>query len=105
VRALCGLVDQSIIQRAELRASFPASPAAGGKPSLDLITHVRDRLGHDRRYAVNFAKAQRDLGYTPARDLAKGLRMTLDWYFSNAGWWQALLGRDYASWLKKNYQR
>jgi hypothetical protein len=31
--------------------------------------------------------------------------MTLDWYFSNTGWWQALLGRDYASWLKKNYQR
>src|SRR6202040_3809526 len=62
VRVLCGLVDQSIAEGAELRASFPASPAAGGKSSLDLITHVRDRLGHDRRYAVNYAKAERELG-------------------------------------------
>jgi len=105
VRILCGLVDQSIGERAELRATFPASPAAGGKPSLDLITHVRDRLGHDRRYAVNYSKAERELGYAPARDLVEGLRTTVDWYFSNTDWWRGLLGRDYASWLKKNYQR
>jgi dTDP-glucose 4,6-dehydratase len=88
-----------------LRASFPASPAAGGKRAVDLITHVRDRLGHDRRYAINYARAERELGYTPGRDLVKGLRTTLDWYFSNTGWWKPLLGRDYAAWLKKNYQR
>src|SRR6202051_3332753 len=64
VRALCGLVDQSFGDRADLRASFPASPAAGGNRAVDLIAHVRDRLGHDRRYAINYAKAERELGYT-----------------------------------------
>ena len=105
VRALCGLVDQSIGERANLHAAFPASPAAGGRQAVDLIAHVRDRLGHDRRYAINYAKATSDLGYRPARDLTSGLRETLDWYLANTLWWQALLGRDYAQWLQKNYKR
>jgi dTDP-glucose 4,6-dehydratase len=105
VRTLCGLVDQAISDRAELRAAFPASPAVQAKRAVDLITHVRDRLGHDRRYAINYAKANSELGYAPARDLAKGLRATLDWYLTNTRWWQALLGRDYADWLAKNYKR
>jgi dTDP-glucose 4,6-dehydratase len=105
VRTLCGLVDQSIAERTDLPASFPASPAVGGRRAVDLITHVRDRLGHDRRYAINYAKAQSELGYRPTRDLASGLRATLDWYMANTQWWQALLGRDYADWLRKNYQR
>jgi len=105
VRTLCGLVDQSLSQRADLRAAFPGSPAGGGQRAVDLITHVRDRLGHDRRYAINYAKAAGELGYAPARDLAKGLRATLDWYLANTRWWQTLLGRDYADWLEKNYKR
>jgi dTDP-glucose 4,6-dehydratase len=104
VRTLCALVDESMRQRAELRSAFPDSPAVAGKRSIDLITHVRDRLGHDRRYAINFTKAKRELGYAPARDLATGLRATLDWYLVNTRWWQALLGRDYANWLNRNYQ-
>jgi dTDP-glucose 4,6-dehydratase len=104
VRTLCGLVDQALRERADLRAAFPAAPAVGGKRADDLITHVRDRLGHDRRYAINYAKAERELDYAPARDLAKGLRATLDWYLSNLDWWKALLGRDYAVWLEKNYK-
>jgi dTDP-glucose 4,6-dehydratase len=88
-----------------LRAAFPVSPTGRGKQAVDLITHVRDRLGHDRRYAINFAKATTELGYAPSRDLAKGLRATLDWYLANTRWWQALLGRDYAHWLEKNYKR
>jgi dTDP-glucose 4,6-dehydratase len=103
VRTLCALVDESLSERADIRAAFPASPAVGGKPALQLITHVRDRLGHDRRYAINFAKANAELGYAPARDLATGLRATLDWYLASTRWWQALLGRDYADWLEKNY--
>jgi len=88
-----------------LRAAFPASPALNGKRAVELITHVRDRLGHDRRYAINYTKAKHDLGYAPARDLAAGLRSTLDWYLANTRWWRALLGRDYADWLEKNYRR
>src|SRR5450631_4159483 len=105
VRTLCGLVDEAVGERADLRRPFPASPAVHAKKSVDLITHVRDRLGHDRRYAINYGKAKRELGYAPACDLAKGLRSTLDWYLANTRWWQGLLGRDYADWLEKNYKR
>jgi dTDP-glucose 4,6-dehydratase len=105
VRMLCGLADQSIGARADLCAAFPAAPASQGGRSTDLIAHVRDRPGHDRRYAINYTKAHAELGYAPARDLAQGLRTTLDWYLANIGWWKALLGRDYAVWLEKNYRR
>jgi dTDP-glucose 4,6-dehydratase len=105
VRTLCSLVDRALSGQADLHAAFTASPAVNGKRAADLITHVRDRLGHDRRYAINYSKAQRELGYSPARDLAGGLGDTLAWYLSNTRWWQALLGRDYAVWLEKNYRR
>jgi dTDP-glucose 4,6-dehydratase len=104
VHTLCKLVDEYLAARAELRQAFPASPAAIGKHAVWLITHVRDRLGHDRRYAIDYRKAQRDLGYAPSRDLKQGLAETLEWYFSNRRWWEALLGRDYAAWLQKNYK-
>ena len=90
-------------ERPTLRAIFPASPAVSGKRAVDLITHVRDRLGHDRRYAINYAKAKKELGYSPARNLAQGLHSTLEWYLGNQAWWRALLGRDYAQWLVRNY--
>lgn len=105
VRTLCGLVDEAVGARMDLRAAFAASPAVRGERAVDLIAHVRDRPGHDRRYAINYSKAERDLGYAPARDLAQGLRATIDWYLANTRWWQALLGRDYADWLEKNYSR
>jgi dTDP-glucose 4,6-dehydratase len=105
VKTLCALVDGCLAARADLKQAFPASPAVSGKAAADLITYVRDRPGHDRRYAINYAKAARDLGYAPRRDLAAGLRATLDWYFANPRWWQALLGRDYAAWVEKNYER
>jgi dTDP-glucose 4,6-dehydratase len=105
VRALCALVEQSFVENRDLRAAFPDSLAGRRGRAADLITHVRDRPGHDRRYAIDFAKAKRELGYAPARDLAGGLRATVDWYLANTRWWQALLGRDYADWLAKNYSR
>jgi dTDP-glucose 4,6-dehydratase len=76
-----------------------------GKRAADLIAHVRDRPGHDRRYAINYGKAERELQYAPARDLDRGLRATLEWYIANMGWWQALMGRDYRAWVQKNYSR
>jgi dTDP-glucose 4,6-dehydratase len=105
VRTLCGLMDEFLPGRQDLRADFARSPAFNGRPSADLITHVRDRPGHDRRYAINHSKAAREIGYSPRRELTEGLRSTLAWYLGNPGWWQRLLGRDYADWVDRNYQR
>jgi dTDP-glucose 4,6-dehydratase len=105
VRTLCELVDAQFAKRSDLKQVFPASPAVTAKRAADLITHVRDRPGHDRRYAIDYGKAQRELGYAPARDLTQGLRATLEWYLANIGWWQAVMGRDYAAWVQKNYTR
>src|SRR6202041_1219492 len=105
VRTLCALTDELLGARPELKAAFPAAPASSARPAAQLIEHVRDRAGHDRRYAVDYRKAQRELGYVPTVDLVRGLRKTLDWYLSNRGWWEALLGRDYAAWLEANYKR
>jgi dTDP-glucose 4,6-dehydratase len=103
VHVLCGLMDAHLAAHPELTRAFPESPAASGRSSAHLITYVRDRPGHDRRYAIDYRKAERELGYAPARNLTQGLRETLAWYLGNPGWWQALLGRDYSVWIEKNY--
>jgi dTDP-glucose 4,6-dehydratase len=105
VRPLCALTDEALGARAEWTAAFPSSPAAMGRPSLELIEHVGDRPGHDRRYAIDYRKAAAQLGYAPTRDLERGLSETLDWYLSNRAWWEALLGRDYSAWVENNYGR
>jgi dTDP-glucose 4,6-dehydratase len=104
VRTLCSLVDECLAARPGLRQAFPISPAVSGNTAVALITHVKDRPGHDRRYAIDYRKAQRDLGYAPSRDLKRGLVETLQWYLFNRGWWEPLLGRDYAAWIAKNYK-
>jgi dTDP-glucose 4,6-dehydratase len=105
VRTLCALTDGALASRAELRAAFPASPAAAGQRATELIEHVRDRPGHDRRYAIDYRKAAAEIRYAPTRDLARGLSETLQWYLSNRSWWEALLGRDYSAWMENNYGR
>jgi dTDP-glucose 4,6-dehydratase len=103
VRSLCALIDEELPRRPELMKRFPAAPIASHKPAAGLINHVRDRLGHDRRYAIDYRRAAGALGYAPARDLEQGLKATLQWYLANQAWWRALLGADYAQWLAKNY--
>jgi dTDP-glucose 4,6-dehydratase len=103
VTRLCDLVDQQLCIDAERRAAFPASPIFSGKRAAQLISYIRDRPGHDRRYAMDYSKATRDLGYAPARNLENGLASTVDWYLRHPKWWQDLLGRDYSVWLQKNY--
>ena len=105
VRSLCTLVDELLGGSAELRSAYPESPAARGRSAAQLIEHVRDRPGHDRRYAIDFRKAQSELGYAPTRGLTQGLRETVQWYLNHRSWWEALLGRDYAAWVVKNYKR
>ena len=105
VRTLCALIDRRLAADPALRAAYPDSPGARGGRALELITHVRDRPGHDRRYAIDYAKAARELGYAPSVSIEHGLERTIDWYLAHADWWQRLLGRDYAAWVDKNYRR
>lgn len=94
VRTICRQLDKLMGTSTTLRAAFPDSPAAHGRPAESLITHVRDRPGHDRRYSVNYDKARRELGYAPVHDLSEGLLQTIRWYLEHIDWWQPLATRN-----------
>ncbi|MDT8326475.1 MAG: dTDP-glucose 4,6-dehydratase [Roseovarius sp.] len=66
----------------------------GKHPYGDLITFVRDRPGHDARYAIDPSRIRSELGWRPSVTLSEGLAKTVRWYLENTGWWQALLSRD-----------
>jgi dTDP-glucose 4,6-dehydratase len=93
VLALCELVDAEFSADPNLRVAYPAWPGTAGTDSKLLITHVKDRPGHDRRYAIDFRKAREHLGYVPERELTQGLRDTVRWFLANSAWWLPLLRR------------
>jgi dTDP-glucose 4,6-dehydratase len=68
-------------------------PRADGKSYRDQITHVTDRLGHDRRYAIDASKIERELGWRPAETFATGIRKTVNWYLDNQQWVTTLQSR------------
>jgi dTDP-glucose 4,6-dehydratase len=69
----------------------------------DLIRFVTDRPGHDRRYAIDSAKIQRELGWQPEVGFEAGLRRTIEWYLSNPKWVDQAGGGSYGEWIEKNY--
>jgi dTDP-glucose 4,6-dehydratase len=75
------------------------------EPHRNLITFVTDRPGHDRRYAMNIAKIERELGWQPRYALTNGLLATVQWIFANPEWVAAIQKqREYQTWLTKNYE-
>lgn len=104
VRKVCGLVDERVSAKPEMHRTFPAAPVFNGKSAMQLISHVRDRPGHDRRYAIDFGKAAHQLNYAPAMSLESGLAKTVEWYLEHESWWRILMNRDFAEWLSRNYQ-
>jgi dTDP-glucose 4,6-dehydratase len=74
-----------------------------GKPER-LISHIQDRPGHDRRYAVNFAKIQTQLGWRPQVPLEEGLQRTVTWYVENRSWLDAVRSGDYLNYYEKYYE-
>ncbi len=95
VTQLCDLVDAAFAADPAHATRYPDSPAAQGRPARSLITFVKDRAGHDRRYAIDSGKARRLLGYEATYSLDRGLRETVDWYLSNEMWWRNVLSGDY----------
>jgi dTDP-glucose 4,6-dehydratase len=73
-----------------------------GKPET-LITFVKDRLGHDRRYAIDSSKIQRELGWKPKYNFEQGLAETVDWYTSHESWWKRIMSGEYKEYYKKMY--
>ncbi len=92
VGMVCDLVDAQFAARPALAARFPHSAPAQGRPARTLLQHVRDRPGHDRRYAVDSGKLRARLGFSAATTLAAGLERTVGWYLDNQDWWRALAG-------------
>ena len=103
VRTLCALMDNLFASRPDLKARFPNSPAARGLSSDTLMTYVKDRPGHDRRYAINCHKIESELGYKAQMTIDAGLRSTVDWYLNNESWWRAVMDGSYRQWVAKQY--
>ena len=69
----------------------------------DQITYVKDRPGHDRRYAIDASKIERELGWKPQETFDTGIRKTVEWYLSNTQWTQGVLSGDYQQWVNQQY--
>lgn len=90
VNTVCALLD-------ELR------PRADHKHYNEQITYVTDRPGHDRRYAIDARKLERELGWKPAETFDTGIRKTVQWYLDNQGWVNNVLSGSYKQWVETNY--
>jgi dTDP-glucose 4,6-dehydratase len=88
VRGLCGILDEF-------------APAA--QPYIGQLSHVPDRPGHDRRYAIDAGKIKRELGWQPAENLASGLRKTVQWYLDHRDWVADVQSGAYRDWIALNY--
>ena len=82
VQIICDLIHNEFSQNKGLAKRFPHCPCAKGLHPETLITHVKDRLGHDRRYAINADKISSDLGYSPKESFKNGLLKTLNWFLA-----------------------
>ena len=85
VRTICAILDKVVEQKPGNINQF-----------ADLITFVKDRPGHDLRYAIDAAKIQRDLGWVPEETFESGIEKTVHWYLNNTTWWQRVLDGSYA---------
>jgi dTDP-glucose 4,6-dehydratase len=103
VKLICSLLDTAFIDSPILQERFPYAPAAQGKPTNTLITFVPDRLGHDRRYAINASKITTALGYRPQESFETGIRKTIQWYLDNEEWWQSVMDGSYREWIENQY--
>jgi dTDP-glucose 4,6-dehydratase len=90
VHTLCQLLD-------ELR------PKADGNSYQSQIVYVTDRPGHDRRYAIDASKIERELGWRPLETFETGIRKTVDWYLANANWVANVQNGSYLEWKARQY--
>jgi dTDP-glucose 4,6-dehydratase len=92
VGEICGILDE-------------LHPRADGRSYREQIQFVKDRPGHDRRYAIDASKIQRELGWTPLETFEKGIRKTVQWYLENSKWVEGVVSGAYRQWMEKQYGR
>ena len=90
VHTVCALLDE-------------LKPRADGKPYRDQISYVTDRPGHDRRYAIDARKIERELGWRPAETFDTGIRKTVQWYLDHPSWVANVQSGAYRDWLAQQY--
>jgi len=90
VHTLCALLDE-------------LSPRADGQPYKNQITFVKDRPGHDQRYAIDASRLERELGWKPAETFETGIRKTVEWYLANQEWVANITSGAYRDWVNKQY--
>lgn len=92
VTTICEMLDQ-------------LKPRADGLAYRSQITYVKDRPGHDRRYAIDARKIQQELGWTPKETFDTGLRKTIQWYLDNSAWIDNVVSGNYQQWIDQNYAK
>lgn len=90
VHAICTLLDEMV-------------PGSAHKPHANLITYVKDRPGHDQRYAIDASKIERELGWRPQETFESGLRKTVQWYLDNSEWVKGVTSGAYREWVSRHY--
>ena len=103
VHLICDLLLEKFSTDKSLAERFANSPAAQASHPDTLISHVKDRAGHDRRYAINAKKIKNDLGFLPEESFETGIRKTLTWFLDHQPWWNELLSDSYKDWIATNY--
>ena len=78
-------------------------PPPDRTPRRELIAFVEDRPGHDRRYAIDSSKIERELGWKPVEQFETGLRKTVEWYLDNMHWVAGVRTGAYREWIERNY--
>ena len=91
VETVCDLVDEL------------APPLGNGKPRRSLVTFVKDRPGHDRRYAIDCTRIENELGWTPQESFETGIRKTVQWYLDNPQWVDTVRSGEYQRWIRTHY--
>jgi dTDP-glucose 4,6-dehydratase len=103
VGMLCDRIDRRFADDDGIRKRFPHCPAAAGQNCRLLMSFVKDRPGHDRRYAICADKLSTELRFRAKTALADGLIRTVDWYLANEAWWRPIQSGAYRDWSKQYY--
>ncbi|MFB1632404.1 MULTISPECIES: dTDP-glucose 4,6-dehydratase [unclassified Pseudomonas] len=101
VRTLCSLLDE--LAPATTRSVINQATGKPVEHYAELITYVVDRPGHDRRYAIDARKIERELGWKPAETFESGIRKTVAWYLANQDWVKGVMDGSYRDWVAQQY--